>query len=338
MIKKLTRLVIALSCLCTVAVAQADVIELNPDHPERYVVVKGDTLWDITARFLRDPWLWPKVWKINPEIGNPHLIYPGDVIVLRWTADGPILAFEGPKRLSPRIRERSLEDAVPIIPLNAIQAFLNHAVVLDDPEIANYAYVVHGADEHIITGAGDKIYARNLAEAVRHYNFYRYGGPYIDPDNDEILGYEALHIGVGQLTRKGDPATLFVEKSNREVMAADILLPRDESPVLPYYAPVAPETEINARIIRGIDRLSQIGTLDIVVLNKGLRDGLEINHVLVVEQKGQRVKDTVTSEWINLPDERAGVVMVFRAFERVSFALVLSSSRSIHLGDLARTP
>ncbi|MCG2633299.1 MAG: LysM peptidoglycan-binding domain-containing protein [Gammaproteobacteria bacterium] len=336
MIKIFARLAFALFCLS--AVAQADVIELNPDHPERYVVVKGDTLWDITGRFLRDPWLWPKVWKINPQVDNPHLIYPGDVIVLRWGPDGPMLMVEGSGPEGPRIREKGLDDAIPIIPLNAIQQFLNHAMVLNDPDIANYAYVLQGADEHIVTGAGDKVYVRNIDQAIRDYNIYRYGGPYIDPESGETLGYEALHIGSGQIVRKGDPATLFAEKTNREVMAADVLLPRDESPVLPYYTPMAPEVEIDARIIRGIDRLSQIGTLDIVVLNKGQRDGLEINHVLVVDQKGQPSKDIVTGEWVGLPNERAGVVMVFRSFERVSFALVLSSTRSIHLGDIARTP
>ena len=327
---------LAFALFCMGAVAQADVIELNPDHPERYVVVKGDTLWDITARFLRDPWIWPKVWKINPQVDNPHLIYPGDVIVLRWTADGPMLMVEGD--LGPRIRERDLADAIPIIPLNAIQQFLNHAMVLDDPNIAHYAYVLSGTDEHLITGAGDNVYVRNIDENITDYNLFRYGGPYIDPDSREILGYEALHIGSGQLVRRGDPATLFTSKTNREVMAADILLPRDESPVLPYYTPVAPDIEIDARIIRGIDRLSQIGTLDIVVLNKGERDGLEINHVLVIDQKGMRTKDIVTSEWVTLPDERAGIAMVFRTFERVSFALVLSSTRAIHIGDIARTP
>jgi len=341
--KKLLGMVLA-TLLTAGSLIAADVV-LNPNHPDRYVVVKGDTLWDISARFLRDPWLWPEVWYVNPQVANPHLIYPGDILNLVYVDGKPqIQATRGHPtvNLSPRIREESLENAIPTIPRDAIKQFLTRTIVVEEGEMENSPYVVQSADEHVISGAGDRVYVRGIENRdITLFDVYKPGDPYIDPDTNEVLGYEALYAGTGPVQRFGDPATIKLTETTREVRIGDRLRPADRPDPFVHFQPHGVPAGTEGHIISVIDGVSEIGQFNVVALDLGARDGIEIGHVMRVYQQGELIKDTVSDKHgktVRLPDEEAGVVMVFRIFDKVSFGLVMSATRAIHINDFVRTP
>ena len=324
----------------------ADTVVLNPNHPDRYVVVKGDTLWDISARFLRDPWLWPEVWYVNPQIENPHLIYPGDIISLVYVDGQPQLRLQRGGRptikLSPRVRAERIDQAIPTIPIDAIKQFLTRPLVVEKDELANAPYIVESADEHLITGAGDRIYVRGIdGEDYRSYNVVRPGDAYVDPDTGEVLGYEALFLADAQVQRFGDPATLKVVRSEREAGIGDRLVPVLNEEIHTTFYPRAPEGSVDGRIISVVDGVSQIGQYAVVTINRGKREGLEPGHVLRVWQAGETIIDQVSArknDKVTLPDEEAGLLLVFRSFDKVSFGLVMEATRPIHVLDKVTNP
>jgi len=320
-------------------------VVLNPEHPDRYVVVKGDTLWDISAMFLRDPWLWPEVWYVNPQVENPHLIYPGDVLTLVYVDGKPQLQVSRgypTVNLSPQIREESLENAIPTIPLDAIQPFLTRAIVVGANELDTAPYVVASAGEHVITGVSDRVYVRGIDDKDNSvYDIFRPGGPYIDPDTDELLGYEALYVGTGPVEQYGDPTTLFLAETTREIRVSDRLRPADQFTPVTHFQPHAPKDDLEGRIISVIDGVTQIGQFNVVAIDLGTREGIEIGHVFRILQEGPVIKDMVggkRNDTVKLPDEDAGLVMVFRTFEKVSFGLVMKATSAIHINDFVRTP
>jgi hypothetical protein len=330
-----------LGLLLSCSAIAAEPVALNPAHPERYTVVKGDTLWDISALFLRDPWLWPEVWYVNPQIENPHLIYPGDEIILTFRDGRPILTLSRKDRLSPRVRATPIDEAIPTIPIDAIAQFLTRPYVVEENELDQAPYVVHFLDDHILGGAGISFYARSIMEddPVR-YTLVRPGKPYKDPDTEEILGYEATFIGDADLKRTGDPAKLLIATSEQEVIIGDRLIKAQEDEPLVNFQPRAPEGDIKGRIISVLNGVSQIGQYNVVVLNKGARDGLEPGHVMQILQGGNEVRDIVKGrgETVTLPLEEAGILMVFRTFDKVSFALVLRATKPLHVLDWVRPP
>lgn len=341
-IKKLTGMVFA--ALFAGFLYAADVV-LNPEHPDRYVVVKGDTLWDISAMFLRDPWLWPEVWYVNPQVENPHLIYPGDILTLVYVDGKPQLRMSRgypTVDMSPQIRVESLENAIPTIPLDAIRPFLTRALVVDAEAMDKAPYVVASAGEHVITGVSDRVYARGIDDKSETiFDLYRPGGPYIDPDTDELLGYEALYVGTGPVEQFGDPSTIFLAQTTREIRVGDRLLPADESTPVTHFEPHAPETDLEGHIISVIDGVSQIGQFNVVAIDLGTREGLEIGHVFRIFKRGATIKDTVSgkrNDAVKLPDEDAGLIMVFRTFDKVSFGLVMKATSAININDFVRTP
>ncbi|MCU7843540.1 MAG: LysM peptidoglycan-binding domain-containing protein [Candidatus Thiodiazotropha sp. (ex Monitilora ramsayi)] len=330
-----------LGLLLTCWVVAAEHVTLNPSHPERYTVVKGDTLWDISALFLRDPWLWPEVWFVNPQIENPHLIYPGDEIVLTYRDGRPILTLNRKNRLSPQIRATPLDEAIPTIPVDAIAQFLTRPYVMEENELEQAPYIVHFLDDHIIGGAGISFYARSVMEEqpVRH-TIVRPGKPYKDPDTDEILGYEATFIGDADLKRTGDPAKLLIASSDLEAIIGDRLIKAEDQEPLANFQPRAPEKDVEGRIISVLNGVSQIGQYNVVVLSKGANDGLEPGHVLEILQGGNEIRDIVKGrgEKVTLPLEKAGLLMVFRTFDRVSFALIMHATKPLHVLDWVRPP
>lgn len=330
-----------LGLLLTCSTFAADPVALNPAHPERYTVVKGDTLWDISALFLRDPWLWPEVWYVNPQIENPHLIYPGDEIVLTYRDGRPILSLNRRNKLSPQVRATPIDAAIPTIPIDAIAQFLTRPYVMEENELEQAPYVVHFLDDHILGGAGISFYARSiLEEDTSRYTIVRPGKPYKDPDNGEILGYEAAFIGDADLKRTGDPAKLYIASSELEAIIGDRLIKAEEEEPLVNFQPRSPEGDIEGRIISVLNGVSQIGQYNVVVLNKGARDGLEPGHVMQILQGGDEVRDIIKGrgETFTLPLEEAGILMVFRTFDKVSFALVLRATKPLHVLDWVRPP
>ncbi|MCG7877948.1 MAG: LysM peptidoglycan-binding domain-containing protein [Candidatus Thiodiazotropha taylori] len=316
-------------------------VALNPSHPERYTVVKGDTLWDISSMFLRDPWLWPEVWYVNPQIANPHLIYPGDEIVLTYRDGQPVLQLSRKNSLSPRVRATPLDQAIPTIPIDAIAPFLTRPYVVDENELEKAPYIVHFLDDHIVGGAGISYYARSIMEERPiQYAVVRPEKPYKDPDTGEILGYEALYVGTSELKRTGNPAKLLLTSSDMEAIIGDRLIKEQEDEPLIDFQPRVPENPIEGRIISVLNGVTQIGQYNVVVLNKGANVGLEAGHVLRILQGGEAIRDIVKGrgETVTLPLEEAGHLMVFRTFEKVSFALVMDATKPLHVLDWVRTP
>jgi hypothetical protein len=339
----LKSLALAVALLATAA--YADQVVLKDGHPDRYVVVKGDTLWDISERFLNSPWLWPEVWYVNPQIENPHLIYPGDVINLVYVDGKPQLRVQrgkGTYKLSPQARVERLDEAIPTIPVDAIQQFLTRPLVADEDTLKDAPYVVSSADEHLITGAGDRVYVRGLKSGEgNRYNIFRPGDPYMDPDTGELLGYEALYLGEARLEKFGDPATLNLKRTTREINIGDRLMPMTQEDVHAYFTPHSPEKEIDGTIISVVDGVSQIGQYQVVVLNRGTREGVDVGTVFQIYQTGDIIADQVSdapTDVVKLPDEKAGLLMVFRTFDKVSFGLIMKATSALHVGDRIRTP
>ncbi len=338
---------LCLSLLLTFSV-RADMLQINPSHPDRYTVVRGDTLWDIAGKFLQQPWQWPQLWHNNPQIENPHWIYPGDTLYFSYVNGEPRLSLSGSDgyadeaHLVPRIRESSLEQAIPMIPSDAISQFLSSPKVMSAEEMARSPYVLDFADEHLIVGSGDRIYVRGIGTPKRlGYTVYRQGKPYLSPETKEILGYEAQYVADALLENPGDPATMRVTKSENEVRRGDRLMEVSEAEMALNYFPRPPEQAIKGTIIRVMGGVTQIGAHDIVVIDKGKADGLEVGHVMDIYKKGRIVMDKIQSDdavEVKLPDELAGVLMVFRPFERVSYALVMKASGAIRTLDKVQTP
>ncbi|GHE21896.1 LysM peptidoglycan-binding domain-containing protein [Halomonas urumqiensis] len=316
---------------------------LQRDAPDRYTVVRGDTLWDISGRFLRHPWQWPEVWQVNPQIRNPHLIYPGDVVYLYDCNGRPCLGLErgqGVARLSPGVRTTSHRDAIEPIPLEAIRQFLREHRIIDDPEsLDELAYVVGGDDRRLLSGEGDRLYARGSVERGGRVGFYRIGETFRDAESGEVLGLELESIGQARLERSEDDiAVLEVTQSRQEVRNNDIVMPLESRDLQTEFYPRPPEREVEGRILAVPGGVQFIGTLQVVSLDRGRRDGLEPGHVLMVEQMGEQVSDPRTGELLRLPGEDAGLVMVFRAYEKMSYGLVMQATRPLEVGDRLYNP
>lgn len=342
--------VIALALALGSTQSYAEEIALAQDHPQRYTVAKHDTLWDIAARFLKNPWQWPKIWKANPHIKNPDLIYPGDVLVLEYPDGQPHLVLErgdqNPRleKLQPQIRETPVEQAIPTIPYEAVRQFLTTPRVVTNEEIGAAPYIVSLVNNRLIGGSGDTVYVRGIENHADHsqgYTVFRQGKALEDPETHEILGYNALYVADAHLTRRGDPATLALSHSVREVLVGDRLLPVTQETLAMDYHPHPPVKAIQGHIIDVLDGVSQIGLYNLVVIDRGTQDGLEKGHVLEIWRHGLKVLDSVAkraSEWVTLPDERAGLVLIFRPFDRVSYGIIMQTTFPIHLGDLVKQP
>lgn len=338
------RSIIGLIFLLTFSLSSgADVVKINPDHPTKHIVVKGDTLWDISAKFLENPWEWPKIWRHNIQIKNPHLIYPGDIITLCFINNQPMLCVSSEGRLQPSIRyENYAPEAIAMIPMGAIRPFLISPKVLNEDELNSTPYIVAFADEHIIAATNANIYVRAILKRdFMYYTTYRVGETYKDPDTDEILGYEAIHIADNTVIALGDPATLSTTRALREVRLGDHLMPAEEVNLDFNFYPIAPSEKIDATIIASMVASQEIGQFDIVVLNKGAKDGLKLGHILDTVQEGQLIKDPYNQtghELVKLPNRKSGSLLIFRTFDRVSYGLIMHASRNIRVLDKVRTP
>lgn len=327
-----------LASLLLSATVAAETVALKEDHPQQYTVVKGDTLWDISAMFLRDPWRWPDIWYVNPQVANPHLIYPGDILELTYVDGMPRLSKRGgPGRLSPKVRSEALDDAIPTVPVDAIQAFLSRPYVLDQEQLDSAPYVVAFADEHIMGGAGQRFYVRSIEDAGQtKFEVVRKGGVYLDHETGELLGHEALFIGSSLLQRTGDPATLLLTATEQESIPGDVLIPVTEDVPMRNFQPKAPGQPVDGAIISVLNGVTQIGQYDIVVIDRGEANGLMVGDVLQINHRGQTVRDHISPnprEMVTLPDEKAGLMMVFRTFDRVSFGIVMHATRAIQILD-----
>lgn len=422
------RLVASLALLLALP-AMADTLALRDNAPDQYVVVKGDTLWGISGRFLKDPWRWPEIWNLNRKtIKDPHWIYPGDRVVLDRSGATPRLTLvKGDAsglptvRLSPGARVTEISDeAIPPIPIGAVQAFLKQPLVIEPGQLDNSPRVLGTNEDRVILAAGDTAWATSDGSATRNWQIYRQGQALRNPDNGELLGHEAVYLGDAETTLPGDPQRLLITRTSQEVVVNDRILPARQDSVFEF-VPHAPEQPVSGKVISayGGEGLTNAGRYQTVVINRGARDGIEPGHVLAVHRAGRLVKNEKTADgrqrWVfmdsdcikpgeqvshdqfhdvrktmqpcdgaqvqagpwaymdvgcikpgkkvsfdqffdpkdvydracvekkqadtlQLPDVRTGLVMVYRVFDRVAYALVMQSERPVYLLDTVKNP
>jgi hypothetical protein len=383
MFKKFSIAVLLACALAISAFAQqpdprvsGNVLEIRPDAPDRYTVRKGDTLWGISGKFFKEPWRWPEIWRLNKdEIRNPHLIYPGDVVVFD-RATGRLTI----QRLEPRVREEKLAgEAIPSIPPRLIEPFLTRPLVIENGGLDKAPEIVATELGRYNVGQGGKVYANGISNSDQEVWFvYRQGRPIVDPDTRQTLGFEAVNLGVARVTKRGEPSTLVITSGTREITRGDRLVAVGPS-VIFSYVPRKPDRMINARVARISDGefdtrgelyadsetlqaedpwsysvedkvgtfRREAGPLQIVILNKGAADGLELGNVLALYRSVTLDFDKSVGPFymgkprpatVTLPEERYGLVFVFRTFQHVSFALVVQGSEPVTPRDIARTP
>jgi hypothetical protein len=334
-------------------------IELAPNAPDKHVVVKGDTLWDISATFLKSPWRWPEVWQLNREqIANPHLIYPGDIVYLDTSGASPRLRLgkslggagggtiaangrqgDGSGRLEPVVRAQQLDrDAIATVSMSAIEAFINRPLVVDEKGLVESPRIIATQEGRVYLGRGDKAYVRGIKDdGITEWQVYRPAKPLLDPDTRKPIAWEALYLGNAELVRKGDPATIVIGTNAEEIGEGDRLVPVEPSRGI-NFAPRAPEQPVSGRIVSVYRGVTQVGRNSVVALNVGKEHGLDVGHVLTVELSGRIAKDRQANEMVKLPNEPIGQLLVFRTFDKIAYGLVVEASQPISVGDSVVNP
>jgi len=338
------KIIISLICCLLPTFAFAELTEIRKNAPDRHIVVKGDTLWDISAEFFKDPWKWPEIWGFNKAtIKDPHWIYPGDVIILdrtngtlhvnqktvgRASSGNPVI------KLSPKVRgENSEHNAIPSIPVAEITPFLSRPLLISKNELANAPTIVESYEQHDILAKDDVAYVSNLpTDKGSHWQVYHAGKRLIDPDTKEVLSQEAIYLGNATVEKFAKLSTVRISKSILEIVKGDHLVQSSIEHIKNYF-PHAPDQQIAARVISIYGGASMAGLHTVITLNKGHRDGLEDGHVLALFHRAE----TFDTD-IKLPDTRYGLLLVFRTFDKVSYALVMQSTLPVELLDQARTP
>jgi len=362
MVKKI---LIATLCLLIPLFALADKLILTKHAPKTYIVKKGDTLWDISALFLKRPWLWPKLWRYNPDITNPHLIYPGDKLNLVFDKQGqPMLVKSKPVlKWSPSIR-KTLKDLTPIstISLSVIAPFLKYENVLTQQQIDSSPYVL-GSDEGYKSSIEDfKLYINSDLVLGHKYAIYSKGEAINDTKSGDLIGYYVKLAGTGTVTHTGDmahkkPSTLLVDDIKQEIRSGFLVLPVNENQMYPsYYKMQAAPSTINGTIIRTSSNLREFGKYDVVMIDKGRQDAIALGDILAVKRKSPGVVETTdgpvyqedTSRWNRMasadgsdyvmPEETLGRMMIFKVYDKVSMALILSSIKPLRLQDTVTAP
>ena len=339
-----------LSFSTAVAFAQAGPvapIELAPDAPDRHIVVPGDTLWGIAGKFLKDPFRWPDIWRMNTEqVMNPHRIYPGQVVILDRSGSDPQLKLGQLVKLGPQVRSEEIPKEIPAIPAQAIEAFLSQPLIIETDGFVSAPRIVATQEGRVFTGNGDLIYASGVDPTIRQWQVYRPGKPLFDPDSPDpdkkdVLGLEAIYLGDARaMSAAGEVTTLMLASVKQEVGRGDRLVPAS-NPEIMSYIPHLPTQEVNGRIVAIYGGVGEAGRNSIISISRGKRDGIERGHVLALYRAGpavvNRFEDDIKQTHV-LPDQRYGMIFVFRVFERISYALVVESERSVIPGDRVSKP
>jgi LysM repeat protein len=331
----------------------ADMIKSSA--PTDYTVKRGDTLWGIANVFLKNPWQWPEIWYVNPKIHNPHLIYPGDVLVLAYDKGGhPQISIgqESALRLQPGLRSSPLDDAIPTIPYASIAAFLSRPALLSRQEIKDAPYVLAFPDEHQAAGDDQIVYARGLASAPTgaRYSIIHVGDPIVDPESGKTLGNVGIYTATAVVQRPAAVTRTVLVDAARETLRGDCLLP-DSSATPLTFIPKAPSQPVHGQIVSVVDSEALVGQYDIVAINRGARDGVGPGTVLAIDVAGEVVPDRGPASYestdrnllgfvktVKLPSERAGTLLVFKSYEDMSFALVVGASGPMRVADVVRNP
>jgi len=346
-------LALALWFSCVPLLAGAQPVEIAKDAPDKYTVVRGDTLWGISGKFLEKPWRWPEIWALNKDqISNPHLIYPGDIVYLDTSGASPRLrlakavggsdvaqAAEPGERVQPRVRAQALDKApIPTINAAAIEPFLSQPLVVDEAGLAAHPYIVGAQEGRVYSSRGEIAFVRNVPEnPPAEWYIYRPARPIRDPDTRQVIAFEAQHVGSARLEKTGDPATFRITGVKEEVTAGDRLMPADPSKVTSF-APRPPESPVNGRIVSVVRGVTQAGRGSVVAVNAGSASGLAVGNVLSITQQSRTVFDPVARQWVQLPGEPVGHLLVFRVFDKIAYGLVMTSSGPVAVGDGVGNP
>jgi len=323
---------------------------IRPDAPMNYTVKRGDTLWDIAAVFLKDPWFWPEIWQINPQVQNPHLIYPGDVLSLAYGNGGDahvsISQYSG-ARLAPRLRSEDLDGPIDEIPFAAISAFLSKPSVLTKEQALAAPHILAFRDGHMIAGAGHEIYAEGLNAPInQRFMVMHVGDPIRDINSREVVGYQASYVATAVVEVAGEVSKAVLTEGAREALEGDRLISQEGESSLTF-KPHAPTTNIDGQIIAVADGAEQIGQYQVVILNRGSSHGLAPGAVLAIDQLGAIVQDKYGNmPWgkkpfgkkVRLPYERAGTLIVFKVFDRLSYGLVIGARGPMQVADRVYNP
>ncbi|HTC44515.1 MAG TPA: LysM peptidoglycan-binding domain-containing protein [Steroidobacteraceae bacterium] len=328
---------------------------IKPTAPTEYTVKRGDTLWAISSLFLKNPWEWPEIWYVNPKIANPHLIYPGDVLVLAYDKAGRpqiSIAQESSLRLNPALRSSPLDQAIPIIPYASIAAFLSRPTVMSRDEVKHAPYVLAFPDEHQAAGNDQIVYARGLAEAPNgaRFSVMHIGDPIKDPESGRTLGYEGIYTATAVVQRPAAVSRTVLVDSERETLRGDCMVPDSATTPLTF-SPHAPSQRVRGQILSVLDNVTLIGQFNIVTINRGTKDGVGGGTVLEIDEAGDVVQDRGPASYaeadtsllglakrVRLPTERAGTLLVFKAYDDMSFGLVVGATTPMRVGDVVRNP
>jgi LysM domain-containing protein len=361
-------LIAAAGIVLSSALALAQDVRVADNAPQSYTVQKGDTLWGISGKFLRDPWRWPDVWRMNrDQIRNPHLIYPGDVVRLDYVDGQPRLSLAqggstGPRetlRVSPTVRSTPLDrEAIPTIPPGDIEPFLSRPLVTGSEGLKDAAEIVAGRDQsRVVRGEGDRIYVVGIVPASGAlWHIYRPVGPIRSHNMKEQLGFEYRYLGTGRVERFADVSTLLIENATEEILIGDRLVPAPRE-VIVNYAPHLPARDVEGRIIASMADTTEMGRGSILTIDKGLQDGIDVGTVLAVYRGIAPIPDprpnTETpvmvrffdqttmfrkEQYLDVPQERTGLMFVFRTFDRIAYAILLNTTDPVQIGDFVRKP
>ena len=361
----LARLAALAACMVAGSAAVAQDVRLAENAPQSYTVQKGDTLWGISGRFLKDPWRWPEVWRMNREqIRNPHLIYPGDVVRLDFVDGQPRLSLAPGQardtvRLSPTVRSTPLDrEAIPTIPPGDIEPYLSRPLVTGPEGLKGAAEIVAGRDrDRVVRGEGDRVYVVGLdPKAGDLWHIYRPAGPIRSIDLREQLGYEYRYLGIARVERFAEVSTVVIANALQEIMVGDRLIPAPRETIV-NYAPHAPARDVSGRIIASMKDNTEMGRGSIVTIDRGAADGVDVGTVLAIYRGVAPIRDprpnnepeVIVRYWdqttwfrpdkfLDVPEERTGLMFVFRVFDRVAYAILLNTTDPVQVGDFVRKP
>lgn len=366
----LKKIIFTLSLISCPFIGLADQIKLNDDAPKTHIVVKGDTLWDISSLFLEQPWLWPKLWRLNPEINNPHLIYPGDVLKLVFDANGePMLVVDPVKvkkqgkpnyKWSPKIRQEKKNDsAITLLPLEVIAPFIRYDSLFTEDELEALPHIIGSDEGYRMTTKDFKVYVNADLDVAQSYAIYDKGEEIFDPETGDSLGFYVNLVGTGQVLKRGDiensiPSTLSVGSVKREIHAGNVVVPVNEGQLLPgVFAMKAGKASLRGSIVKAASKGREFAKLEVVMINRGVEDDVTVGDVLAIKRASPAVVDTgngptyniESSRWNKLtgseykmPEEPIGKLMVFKVYERASMALILSTEKPARINDVITSP
>lgn len=338
MVRIISTLILAVTAACAIAAEPPALVD-NP--PDRHIVVPGDTLWGISKKFLKDPWRWPQVWRMNKEqIKNPHWIYPGDIVLLDRSNGNIRLTIAKPVRAQPQIYSTPLASEISSIPPNVIEPFISKPLVIEANEHNQMPRIVATQEGRVYISQGDTAFVSGVTDAsVVKWQVFRPGKPLKDPDDGTIIGHEAFFLGNAELLQPGEPAVFRIKTVKQEMGRGDRLLPAPPTNIIAY-VPHEPEQTIAGRVMSIYGGVDEAGRHSIISINRGMSAGLEIGHVLALyrtrvsdgyDDNGKRVRTPI-------PEERYALAFIFRVFDRVAYALVMETSKSVIVGDAVRNP